>query len=107
MVYLQKRVLWPNFGWASCAADLSRTIITVLVAACGLVKVFVRSITWTVPRRQSIKEAEAPLQDLRPVASPKATMRFLVDSDARDVITQSHFEIRLLKHYLVPPATPL
>ena len=56
---------------ASCAADVSRAIIAVLAAACGSVKVFVRSITWTVPRRQSIKEGEALLQDLRPVASPK------------------------------------
>ena len=79
---------------------MSRAIIAVLAAACGLVKVFVRSITWTVPRRQSIKEAEALLQDLRPVASPKATMRFLVDSDARDAMSESHFEIRLLEHYL-------
>ena len=67
--YLQKRVLWPNFGWALCAADVSRAIIAVLAAACGLVKVFVRSITWTLPRRQSIKKAEALLQDLRPVTS--------------------------------------
>ena len=57
--YLQKRVLWPNFGWASCTADVSRAIIAVLAVACGSVKVFVRSITLTVPLRQSIREAEA------------------------------------------------
>ena len=55
-----------------------------LDAACGLVKVFVRCITWTVPRRQSIKEAEALLQNLRPVASKwhaaaRITIGFLVD----------------------------